>query len=364
MTTTLLHSADMHADERVWLVKYCTRLCGDRTLADDLAQETLLAAWQGAQRMPVGVERRAWLAGIARNMVRRWARQRHQERQHVIPLADDDDLALTSASMDYDLDRHELAALLDRTLALLPPPTRAALIAHYIDEQPQAEIARCLGLSEGAVAVRLHRGRLTLARLLARESPEAVRAVGIAVPTPTGWETTHLWCFLCGKRHLEGWFNATHTVVRLRCPACGEMLHHGVAINGAKTFGAALNRITRWAAAYYLPGADSGTLTCLMCGQACPAQVEIVHEVGIQVPILVGNCACTTDTLNTCDVLFMALLTPAGQSFTRAQGRIRFAGLDYVETARGATGVLTFTSVTSADRFVATFDQRTLHMLP
>ena len=42
----------------------------------------------------------------------------------------------------------ELIDLLDRALALLPPETRDALVQHYVDELPQAEIARRLGASE------------------------------------------------------------------------------------------------------------------------------------------------------------------------------------------------------------------------
>jgi len=85
---------------------------------------------------------------------------------YMVSEALDDAAAQPATSLDDDgdptieLERHELAALLDRALALLPPETRLALVQHYIEESSHAAIAARLGLSEGGVAVRLHRGKL------------------------------------------------------------------------------------------------------------------------------------------------------------------------------------------------------------
>lgn len=359
---TLLHRADIQADERAWLVNYCTRLCSDRALADDLAQETLLAAWQSAQRAPLAVERRAWLAGIAQNMYRRWRRRHNLEQRHSLPLDEDDALALADETLEYDLDRQTLAELLERALALLPPPTRAALIAHYIEEQPQAEIAQRLGLSEGAVAVRLHRGRLTLARLLATDHPALLREYGLGAPRQPNWETTSLWCIICGRRHLEGIFDANHTSLRLCCPDCGELMNHGVAVGGARTFGAAVNRINRYLQGYYLPAASNGTAICFGCGQTVPMQVETLRTDAIQVPGLVAHCPC--QVLNTCGAFLLALLSPPGWAFSQANRRIRFEGMQPIEAAGALANAFTFASLTSADRFTAVLDQQTLRWLP
>ncbi|HSH83264.1 MAG TPA: sigma-70 region 4 domain-containing protein, partial [Herpetosiphonaceae bacterium] len=61
-------------------------------------------------------------------------------------------------------------------LALLPPTTRSALVARYVLELPQAEISSRLGVSEGAVEARLHRGKLALRRVLAAELREEAAA--------------------------------------------------------------------------------------------------------------------------------------------------------------------------------------------
>jgi RNA polymerase sigma factor (sigma-70 family) len=74
-------------------------------------------------------------------------------------LADDFDL-------EVDLERDDLAWLLDRALALLPPETREILVQKYVEECPQADVAARLGLTEGAVEARLQRGKLALRRVL------------------------------------------------------------------------------------------------------------------------------------------------------------------------------------------------------
>ncbi|HEX6475422.1 MAG TPA: sigma factor, partial [Candidatus Limnocylindria bacterium] len=65
--------------DRARLVRVCAAISGDRQAADDLAQETLQEAWRHRDKLhePAGFER--WLNAIARNVCRRWARQRGRE---------------------------------------------------------------------------------------------------------------------------------------------------------------------------------------------------------------------------------------------------------------------------------------------
>jgi RNA polymerase sigma factor (sigma-70 family) len=355
--TIAIHTATIDAEERAWLVNYCRKLTGDEGAADDLAQETLLAAWQGAERRPPDVAPRAWLAGIAHNMVRRWARDRGRALAFAAPLPDDDELWIGDDVVALTLERQELADLLDGALALLPAATRTAFIAHYLEELPQAVIAERLGMSEGALAVRLHRGRLALRRILAPEVADVLPGVASNV----GWEATALWCPLCGRHHLEGQFDAHHQNLRLRCADCGEMMNHGVAVGGAKTYGAALNRINRWLASYYLPAAATGSATCFACGRVLVTQVvaQADDRTGLALRI-----ACPCGAGNWCSASLLALLTEAGQGFLRTQRRIRIDALTTVEGAEGPTDVLTFASVTTADRLAIRYQRASLRMLP
>ncbi|MBA3823303.1 MAG: RNA polymerase sigma factor [Ktedonobacterales bacterium] len=343
------------ATERAWLFNYCHKLCGDHTVADDLAQETLLVAWQQHGRRPVEVAPRAWLAGIAQNMFRRWARERQRETQRWLPL-DDDATLVARDEIEIDLERHELAELLDRAMELLPPATRTALIAHYIEEQPQALIAHYMGVSEGAVAVRLHRGKLALRRILARDGEDALPFSSDVV----AWEATALWCPFCGRHHLEGKFDAAHRGLRLRCSACGELMDHRAAVLGTKTYGAALNRINRWLAAYYLPAAATGFVSCCGCGQK--ASMGVLPEVSTGIPVLTSTCRCGVQ--DNCIVTYLALLTEEGQRFIRDHRRIRLDNMTTAEGPDGPLGILTYASVEGAARYVARYRQDTLHMLP
>jgi DNA-directed RNA polymerase specialized sigma24 family protein len=44
-------------------------------------------------------------------------------------------------NVEVELERKELIALLDRAMSALPPETRTALVKHYVEESPLAEIA-------------------------------------------------------------------------------------------------------------------------------------------------------------------------------------------------------------------------------
>src|SRR3954465_10339648 len=49
---------------------------GDRALSEDIAQDTFLAAWRGAQALRDPSRLRGWLHGIARNLARKARRRR------------------------------------------------------------------------------------------------------------------------------------------------------------------------------------------------------------------------------------------------------------------------------------------------
>ncbi|HEV2122167.1 MAG TPA: sigma factor, partial [Chloroflexota bacterium] len=66
-------------DERGRVLGLCVRLTGDLDAAEDLAQETLFEAWRAEHRLREPHKRWPWIAGIARNVCRRWARQRGKE---------------------------------------------------------------------------------------------------------------------------------------------------------------------------------------------------------------------------------------------------------------------------------------------
>lgn len=128
--------------------------------------------------------------------------------------------AIDPIDLDVDLERDELAALLDRALDLLPPQTRAVLIQKYVDESPLAAIGERLGLSANAVAVRLHRGRLAFRRLLATELRHEANAFGLLGEPALAWQPTTMWCPICGAQRLQAAYDEGYACYAIRCPAC------------------------------------------------------------------------------------------------------------------------------------------------
>ena len=171
--------------DQAWLARYCAYHSGDRDAAEDLAQETLVEAWRNHRKLRDLDKSKPWLAAIARNICQRWGRARGREAARLADTTtaaqsesqDQLDLLPDEIDLERDLERGELIALLDRALALLPHDTRDILVAHYVEGLPQAEVAARLGLTENAIAVRLHRGRRALRELLANDLRQDIARV-------------------------------------------------------------------------------------------------------------------------------------------------------------------------------------------
>ena len=220
------------ADQRQALVRRCRWLTGDTEAAEDLAQETLLEAWRHLQQLrdPQGESR--WLAAIARNVYFRWRRLQGREYAHRVRRIghgpedrEDDDNGYNPADrladafdLEFELERDELAELLDRALALLPPDTRQVLIEHYIRESPVADVATNLGANEAATAKKLQRGKL------------AFRRHG-GTPHRRG---AHVGSGLGPGGHMHAWHGRFHGIPADRRPGGGECLrpHDGGRFNG------------------------------------------------------------------------------------------------------------------------------------
>ncbi len=123
---------------------YGLRLTGDRDAADDLFQETFLAAFR-AWETSHDANRRAWLYAIAtRKAQDRWRRGRREVRFG--------DLALVDAARDgVAISRADLVA----ALRALADGERAAFVLRRVQGLPYAEVARVLGCSEVAARKRV-----------------------------------------------------------------------------------------------------------------------------------------------------------------------------------------------------------------
>src|SRR5207237_5350204 len=111
---------------------YALRLVGDRDGADDLYQETFLAAFRAWPPPRRGAER-AWLYKIATNK----AIDRARRDRRLVPLAE---LRLAAPERD-GVTLADLAA----SIRTLPPGQRAAFVLHKVEGRPYREVAAALG---------------------------------------------------------------------------------------------------------------------------------------------------------------------------------------------------------------------------
>jgi RNA polymerase sigma-70 factor (ECF subfamily) len=207
------------AEEHLKLVRLCAHLTGNPHVAEDLAQEALLEAWCSAHTLRDPSKRSQWLAGIARNVCRSWLRSNGRARPSLAQHADEAEVA-DDLDVELDLERDELARLLDRALGLLPPATRDILVERYVRESPHAEIAARMGPSEDAVSMRLTRGKLLLRRTITSRFKDEAEAYGLADPSHEGWQETRCWCLQCGRHKLVARIPPSPGTITFRCPAC------------------------------------------------------------------------------------------------------------------------------------------------
>lgn len=149
---------DLQADT-AWVRRLARSLAADLHGAEDLAQEAWVAALArpGGPPEPEG-ERRAWLAGVLRNIAsksrRGAARRAGREQRAARPEAADPAADLVArAALHRDL--------VDAVMAL-DEPFRSAVLLRYLEDLPPRAIARRLGLPARTVASRLARGRAEL----------------------------------------------------------------------------------------------------------------------------------------------------------------------------------------------------------
>src|SRR5689334_17874263 len=144
-----------------WVRRLAARLVADPGSADELAQETLVAAWRHPPAH--GTPPRPWLARVLRNFARQKsraqaARDAHERNQVRTPSAPDD-----------LLERAELAQRLARLVLELDEPYRTTVLQRFFEGWSAEQIARASGTNPSTVRTRLERALAQLRTKLERE---------------------------------------------------------------------------------------------------------------------------------------------------------------------------------------------------
>jgi len=165
------------------LFGYFVNLVEDPAAAADLAQETFVRVYRAAGRYQETGKFESWLFRIASNLVRSRQRRPDQRRPH-LPLeeapAGARELAATGreARPDEATWRAEVRDALQQALPRLPLVFREAVLLRDVEGRSYLEIAEMLGVEEGTVKSRAHRGRKHLRELLAPMFEEAMTRQG------------------------------------------------------------------------------------------------------------------------------------------------------------------------------------------
>lgn len=146
------------------LYVYVFELVRDEQAGLDIVQETFIAAVKHLGSLREDNKFGSWLFGIAhQKVVQRWRKKGgHEILFDEIPESADE----LEASPDEFLIRRESEAEFTKLLEQLPPPQRAVLLLHFVEDFSLDEIAHITEANIGTVKSRLHYAKKSLRKLL------------------------------------------------------------------------------------------------------------------------------------------------------------------------------------------------------
>ena len=167
------------------LLRHAMTLCGSVSLAEDLAQDTLVEAWKSLRRYNGRCQFFTWLCAILLNRYRNTVRRKRptplsclrggdlemvEKRLENVP--DDNSLP------DQNAQVHENAALMLACIEALPKKHQQVVYLRFYVDDSLEDIAGALGCSVGTVKSRLFRALDKLRTMNALQSANLERRVG------------------------------------------------------------------------------------------------------------------------------------------------------------------------------------------
>jgi RNA polymerase sigma-70 factor, ECF subfamily len=146
--------------------RLCLAMLGDRALAEEAAQDTLLAAYQSFPSYRREAPVRAWLLGIARKKCLRLREQRQRQLQWV---AESPPPATDAEALLLEKHRAERARA---ALAEIRPTEREALLLRYQSGLSYEAIASVCAVDTAAARKRVSRGLWRLRTLITQSDEE------------------------------------------------------------------------------------------------------------------------------------------------------------------------------------------------
>lgn len=141
------------------LRRLATAIVLDRHVADDVVQESLLAAWRGLSRLRDPASFRVWLRRIVVNRSRNALRRPRSLRL----------LDASAVEMGGPADPSSAwgdAVALEAAMRELTVDQRVCVALYYLEGRPVSAIAALLGVPDGTIKSRLHAARARLRQAL------------------------------------------------------------------------------------------------------------------------------------------------------------------------------------------------------
>ncbi len=163
----LAASGDRHAFERLYrdnlnrVYAVCVRMCGDRTRAEELAQDAFVRAWERLPQFRGESAFSTWLHRLTVNVVLEAQRSERRNRART-----ESDEVLDEAPPIMRREHHAEKMDLAVAIAALPPGARAVFALHDVEGYKHEEIAEMLDITAGGSKAQLHRARRLLREAL------------------------------------------------------------------------------------------------------------------------------------------------------------------------------------------------------
>ncbi|HSD65546.1 MAG TPA: sigma-70 family RNA polymerase sigma factor [Vicinamibacteria bacterium] len=204
------------------LYRFARRLCRHREDAEDVLQESLLAAARGLGGFRGASSIGTWLYTIARSFC---IKKRRKSVFAPTEVSLDTEASVAARGVadparrpDEALEASRLETALERAIGALDRPYREVLLLRDVEGLPAADVARVTGLSVAAVKTRLHRARGRVRDALAPLMAPRGEA-GPAAPNRTCPDVVRLF-----SRYLEGDISAQTCASMEKhlasCPRC------------------------------------------------------------------------------------------------------------------------------------------------
>lgn len=154
---------------------FCARMLGgDRSEAEDLAQDVFLSVYRNAGEFRGEASFTTWIYRIARNQTLnriKYLERRGRSTRRSLEDVGEERLVHEARDPHEQVEGQQTSALVQSAIAQLPEQQRAVLVLRDIDGLAYEDITRITGLALGTVKSRLHRARGALAARLTKVLP-------------------------------------------------------------------------------------------------------------------------------------------------------------------------------------------------